>query len=423
MLGESSPCVRPVSRLLLELNVSFGCDITKIQRWENGMQPRDYALPVLEAFFAQYGYTLADLGLEPERRAVCTPIAGAPTVAGGDAPSGVPGQEGDEVDRRRFIAALPAALALPTVPFPLDGKQVSDTGMAGVVYVRDAYRHLQVIDDQVGGDYLHPIAGQYLAHALALLDASKPGPSRTALHAVTGELAAYAAWFAYDAADLQQARTYLNEALLHARMARDPILESRVHHTTATIALKAGRARDALDAAQLAQEVISDSGTPRVKALLAMREARAWGQLGGAREAEAAAGRAWAHMQAAAAHHQDPDWLSFLTEAELLALHATCEADLGHHERAARKFEQSIAASGPFLRDRAIRHAHLAHVRLAQGDVEGGCAAATEATQSPVASGRTRARVTQFARRLPRYDTQVARDFLDRWHGQPPASR
>ncbi len=152
-----------------------------------------------------------------------------------------------------------------------------------------------------------------------------------------------------------------------------------------------------------------------MRALLAIREARAWAQLGDKPAAEAAVGEAWRHFGAVGSDDPDPAWVTFVNEAELRAVNAICDSDLGSHQRAVVGFERSIETIGPFVRNNAMRSARLAHVRLAVGDVDGACAAAHDADASLASSSRARNVLAAFTQKLAGHDAPVARQFVARW--------
>ncbi len=181
------------------------------------------------------------------------------------------------------------------------------------------------------------------------------------------------------------------------------------------MALKDGRAREALRAAQLGERLATDQGEDaRVRAVLAMRAALAWAALGDKGATNAAVGRAWTCL-GQAGEESERRWAAFVNEEELLTMHALCDSGLGDPKRAATGLENAVAAAGPFLRNRASRAAHLAHARLGAGDLDGACQAAEDAAKTVASSSRTRNVLAAFTQKLAGHDAPVARQFVARW--------
>lgn len=379
---------------------SFRCYIRKVQYWEGGTIPQPAARRVVTSFF---GRTSAQLGFDRPY----TPDATSTTVLAEHVRAG---EQEDDVLRRRFVTAVPIVVAAPAA---LVG--TGAVGMEDVRYIEDARAKLQSIDHEVGGFGLHPIAGRYLAQARALIERARPDSVGRALRSATGKLAASAGWFAHDSAEYPVARAYFNEALVQSKLADDAQLEACVYYCMMSLALRLRRPREALELACAGERLAGSAVTPRVRALFQIHQGRARAQLGDVAESERATGRAWETLGRARAD-DELVWASFADEAEMIGATAANDAELGAYARAARRFEESISQAGPFLRNRAARTSHLALVRLSLGDADGGCAAAVEAVDANVASTRLRQRLGEFAKRLTAYDTQAARDFLDRWH-------
>lgn len=122
----------------------------------------------------------------------------------------------------------------------------------------------------------------------------------------------------------------------------------------ALLAKAAGRPREAIAAAQGAQSVVRTYGSPRMMALMAMREAVGWALMGDRSATDLAIVRAH-HLYAKGPADADPGWLEFFSPGELAGLEALARADLGQHERAAAGAEQAVLLHGNhFARNRAL---------------------------------------------------------------------
>ncbi len=398
-------------------HTSFTCTEDKYRSWEYGVIPHPYAWPVLTGYFDKTAAELGLTGKQPCAPApaaltppgMCTDGDGSPTVEGGQSEHT---SEGDRVLRRQFAAAIPASLAAPLVFTHPTAPQVNEQTVARL---RDSIATLRHLDSQVGGDTVHPLAAQLLAQGRGLLAQARPNPHTTAMHLALGELAACTGWFAYDAGNHHLARAYLGEAMVQTRLADDPMGEAQACNHLANLALRTGHAGEALRLVQLGQRLVHQGGAPKAKALFAMREAQVWAKLGDQKLADAAAGRAWDHLATDHTGVETPRWAAYVNETELRVLTAIGANDLGGHDRAAERFERSVADISHSPRTEANWNTLLAHARLECGELDGACAAARQALAANVASTRVRRRLEQFAAKARRLNAEVTRAFSQQW--------
>ncbi|MFE2176963.1 tetratricopeptide repeat protein [Kitasatospora sp. NPDC059462] len=364
------------------------------------------------------------------------PPVGAPVPRFATAPRGsdepLPrDEENDDVRRRTFLAGGSAALAsvigldlpgraaeaaaphgaavLPAPPgavvpgrpgpAPLPRK----VGAAEVLGVEQAVRDIRLADDAHGGDALFEQAGRSLREAYLLLDACEYSTdTERRLQAGAGELAISVGWLAHDSNRLGDARSYYAEALATARMAGDPALEAHVFSNSAFLARDAGRPREALRAAQAGQSAARHLASPRLLALLTMREAGGWALLRDRGACERAIGRARGLFEQGP-RATDPEWMSFFGDAELAGLQAQCWSALGDWDRASEHARLAMALQQPhFVRNRVLYTAELAHDRLGRGDLTGaaGHGSAAVALFGDVRSARIRSMLADTAQRL-----------------------
>ncbi|MFF2662730.1 tetratricopeptide repeat protein [Kitasatospora sp. NPDC058032] len=365
------------------------------------------------------------------------PPPGAPAPRFTTAPRG-PGEphpcdeENDVVRRRTFLAGGPAALASvigidrpgpaaaapaphgadahpappgavvpgrpgPVVPPP------RKVGAAEVLGVEQAVRDIRLADDAHGADALFEQAGRSLREAYLLLEACEYSTeTERRLQAGAGELAISVGWLAHDSNRLADARSYYAEALATARMAGDAALEAHVFSNGAFLARDAGRPREALRAAQAGQSAARHLDSPRLLALLTMREAGGWALLRDRGTCERAIVRA-CRLFEQGPRQADPEWMSFFGEAELAGLQAQCWSALGDWDRASEHARLAIALQQPhFVRNRVLYTAELAHDRLGRGDLAGAAehGSAAVALFGDVRSARIRAMLADTAQRL-----------------------
>ncbi len=382
-------------------HTSFTCSEDKYRTWEQGCIPHGYAWPVLTGYF---GMTPEELGLRPYPAVAGRADVPSRTVDGATA-SFVLAQE-DAVDRRQFAATLP----ILTMPAPTEPRQV---GMDDVQRLRQAIVRLEAIGDEIGGETLHAVAGRYLAHAQRLLACSYQPKVGTALRMAAAELATDAGWFAFDAGQQAAAHSYFTHALYLARVADDTLLEAQVYSLMSLVANADRRSREALHLAHAGQRAAA-SGPPRLRALFDAREALATARLGDRTQSRTALGRAWRRMSAD--DDEAPPWIAFFNPAELRSIEATCDADLGAVQQAAEHLEQVVNERDAFERNRALRSARLAELRLGTGDLDGACAAGRLAIARPVGSARVRASLANVATKLASHHrTPCVASFLQEW--------
>ncbi|NUS17033.1 MAG: tetratricopeptide repeat protein, partial [Streptomyces sp.] len=261
--GDRSPAefAAAVRRAAREIGEKVSCDARYVGRLESGeIRCPNYAYErVFRHMFP--GLTPADLGFAPRQA-----VRGRRPAAAPD-----PTYEESDVQRRTLMTGAPAAFATALMP---RATPPSRAGAAEVAAVHEAVRQIRLHDDRHGGAGLYPHAAGALRGAYRLLDETSHSPdTATGLAAGAGELAVSVGWLAHDSGRLPEARSHYAEALATARMAGDRSLEVHAFCNTSFLARDAGRHREAVRAAQAAQLLARDLGSPRLLALLALREA------------------------------------------------------------------------------------------------------------------------------------------------------
>lgn len=296
-------------------------------------------------------------------------------------------------------------------------------GEAEVSAVEKAVRDIRLLDDQHGADGLYRQAAQPLRAAFALLDAGTAARRSTSdrLYAGAGELAISVGWLAHDSGRLDDARSHYAEALATARLAGDAALEAHAFCNASFLARDMGRAREAVRAAEAGQRVARPLGSPRLLALLALREAggRAW--LGDRSGCEQAIGRARTSFERGPGG-TDPEWMTFFREAELEFLEAQCWSALGDWPRAARHARRASRLQDPhFARNLALYRAQLAWDLARSGTADEAAGAVHEVLDllRRVQSSRIRVMLTDTVRALrPQGGPEVAA-LLNRYEALP----
>ncbi|MFF0447421.1 tetratricopeptide repeat protein [Streptomyces sp. NPDC004609] len=369
--GEFAAAVRKAAR---EIGEQVSCDARYVGRVEAGeIRCPNYAYE--RVFLHMFpGLTLADLGFAAReqvrgggrvRRAVPRP--------GGPEALGIPDSDGDEendVLRRAFMTGGSATVATASLGFGFGSVPNTPSGSVPaqrrvgepeVAAVEEAVRRIRLLDDRHGADGLYHRAAQPLRAAYALLDSGVTARASTAdrLQSGAGELALSVGWLAHDSGRVDDARSHYAEALATARVSGDPALEAHAFSNTSFLARDSGRHREAVRAAQAGRRAARDLGSPRLLALLTLREAGGWAGLGDRTGCEQSLGQAHGYFGRGAAQ-ADPEWMSFFGEPELEFLQAQCWARLGDWPRAAQHARRAATLQDRrFTRNLALYRAEL----------------------------------------------------------------
>ncbi|MEU2670944.1 tetratricopeptide repeat protein [Streptomyces sp. NPDC007164] len=361
--GEFAAAVRRSAR---EIGEQVACDARYIGRVESGeIRCPNYAYErVFRHMFP--GTTLADLGFSPRetvrgRVARATAETPPPPTLHSDT------DEESDVLRRVFMTSGTTAMAAATLgpggtsaaaAAPPDPRRVGEREIGAV---EKAVRQIRLLDDRHGGDGLYRKASGPLRAAYALLDSGTATKRSTVgrLHAGAGELAISVGWLAHDSGRFEDARSHYAEALATARVAGDAALEAHAFCNASFLARDTGRPRESVRAAEAGQRAAQPLGSPRLLALLALREAGGRAGLGDRTGCERAIGRAHTAF-GRGPRDADPEWMSFFREAELEMLEAQCWSALGDWSRAARHALRAIRLQDPhFTRNLALYRAEL----------------------------------------------------------------
>ncbi|MCW8217774.1 MULTISPECIES: tetratricopeptide repeat protein [Streptomyces] len=431
--AEFAAAVRRAAR---EIGEQVACDARYVGRVEAGeIRCPNYAYE--RVFLHMFpGASLVDLGFSAREsvrgrgaRAV-TPPAPSPLSL----PSTLDSDTDEECDvlRRVFMTSGTATVAAASLG--LDGPPAAATGPvsvpvqrrvgeAEVSAVERAVREIRVLDDRHGADGLYRRAAQPLRAAFDLLDAASAARRSTSdrLYSGAGELAISVGWLAHDSGRLDDARSHYAEALATARLAGDAALEAHAFCNASFLARDMGRAREAVRAAEAGQRVARPLGSPRLMALLALREAggRAW--LGDRSGCEQSIGRARTAFDQGAAG-TDLEWMSFFREAELEFLVAQCWSALGDWPRAARHARRAVRLQDPhFSRNLALYRAQLAWDLTRSGTPDEAAAAVHEVLDllERVQSSRVRGMLATTVRALGPQGGPEVTALLNRYEALP----
>ncbi|MBT2439978.1 hypothetical protein J7E93_07555 [Streptomyces sp. ISL-36] len=285
--------------------------------------------------------------------------------------------------RRNALTAGAAVIGLPWLSSSAPGRTSPGELRIGdeeISSLQATASDLDAIDQRFGGDRLWRSAKMHLSWVHHVIDhgtyEEKAGQE---LHTIAGQLTTSLGWFCYDADQQAEARVYFSEALNTAMISGDYALATRTLSNMARQSVDLEKPREAVRFARTAEQYAAKWGAPpRVTALLAIRAAQGYARLGDEVNASITIKRAWRAFDQGRTD-RDPEWTTFLNEAELVCLEGMCRADLGQHKRAVRLLDRSSALQDiEHSRNRGMCLAQLAHAAVHDQDFDRTADAALE---------------------------------------------
>lgn len=347
---------------------NYEVSVRTYRRWESatpGWPRPDQATAIRAAF----GRGPEQLGFQP--------LDGGPVDIPAEPPVIIP-----PVRRRTALAGV-AAIGLPW----LNSSSLSRTGSSDLrideeelAVLQATAADLDAIDQRFGGDRLWRSAKMHLSYIHYVIDhgvyAEEIGQE---LHAIAGQLTTSLGWFCYDANQQAEARVYFSEALNAAMLTGDHALATRTLSNMSRQCVDLGKPREAVRFARTAEQYAAKWGAPaRVSALLAIRAAQGYARAGDEMNASLSIKRAWRTFGQGLSD-RDPEWTTFLNEAELTCLEGMARADLGQHKRAVRLLDRSATLQDiEHSRNRGMCLAQLARAALSDRDYDRTADAARE---------------------------------------------
>lgn len=295
--------------------------------------------------------------------------------------------------------------------------QVSDSLINSLQGTTDALRHV----DATNGS--GSLAGTAKAHLKMLLHLLKHGTYRERagrrLAAVAADTAAQTGWYTFDSGDHDAAQGLFLGALRAAHASGDPRLRAGALGFLAIHSYSTGDPRDAITAARTARQALTHLDTPALHAMLLTRQARGHARLREERHALAALSEAES-LCAGGPGENDPHWLYWINEGEILGQKGSCHFDLGQPQRAAESFAATrgiLRAEEPRTTAQFLSRSATSQMRA--GDTDAGCATAHEALT--LATGIRSSRLDDHLRTMlqearSRATTAPARDLVARGH-------
>ncbi|MBF6466689.1 helix-turn-helix domain-containing protein [Nocardia beijingensis] len=255
-------------------------------------------------------------------------------------------------------------------------------GVADARRLNDFAAYLGRREQDIGGASLVETAVQALETAKQLLDtcAFSEEAGREFIKA-TGELATIAGWLAYDSDRYSLARRCYADAFSLANQAGDDPLTVHVCMNAALLAVSRLRNEEAsphraLSLAGRARQLARGHahGPSRIHALIATREAQAYGILGDRAAYRKAIATAWREFDFAVDHESRedcPPWLRFVNATEIRYHEARAHGRLGYHAKSAELYN-GLALEQAGARNSASYRAGAATALVKSGDVDAG---------------------------------------------------
>ncbi|MFI9206391.1 tol-pal system YbgF family protein [Streptomyces sp. NPDC053048] len=367
----------------------------KVTRWESGIHaPETVTQYAMAAFHNVPREAVDDMGWPhwlliafPDDR----PILDSPWTPMGTVRSVAAAARGGSVDRRGFLIASGTTLTAVTAGWT-DALSTTHAVAATrgrrrltadtITRLEQRLDDLRRLDDVLGGGELRPAAAAEFQLLSALAnDATYTEDVGRRLLAALAEASRMCGWLHFDAGRHAGAQSFYITALRASATAGDRATGANILAFMAIQTYSTGNPQDAVNLVRTAQEQAAGHSTPRVRAMLHARAARALSKTGDrkacARELDAARD-AYAH----GTHDDDPPWSYWLDAGEIEMLSGSSALDLGDPRTALHYFEaayKAAYATDGYVRDHALYLTRAAQAHLDLGDLDAACATATKA--------------------------------------------
>ncbi|MFF7943094.1 helix-turn-helix domain-containing protein [Nocardia gamkensis] len=331
-------------------------------------------------------------------------------------------QEAD-VDRRNFFraGAIGSAGAIMSATASAKAASASSVkvGASDVEAIIESANQIHELDLVVGGDRLCRVAANQVRYVEQLLDhGSYTEAVGQALTSAAAETMTAAGWVHYDAGRSDDARRYYADAANAANAAGDGIAAAHALGNASCLMVsrfeETRRNPAAVQYAQAASRSSLREGGPKLRALMAIREAEAHGARGDKSAMTGAISRAYRAYESTRGH--DPEWV-FLPEAELNFITGKAQMWVGDHKAATTHMRAAITDSSAWPRERAAWQLNLAQNLIKDGDIGQACLLLAENfdTIAALASTRLHQRIDCIANEVRSHTgVREVREFLAR---------
>lgn len=313
------------------------------------------------------------------------------------------------IDQRpAFVSTLPSG-DLESIIAAASGPRLSPSTLRALhSSIEDYWRR----DDQHGGEVLRPAVVGQLRYVVEMIKEASGSDVRRDLYGIAAELARLTGWTHFDARQYSQARTYFAEALQLAKAIDDRQFMANVLACMSLQATYENRPADAVALSTAAQDTArARGGTPRVMAMLAMREAFAHASTNNPSAAHAALAEAHRQFERTSGTDLDPAWVTYFDEPKLIVDTGIVHSRLGEAATAEPLIADVLRRGHRGnQRGRAFHAFWLATTQLQRGNLDQACHTATVALESAAAVGseRVTGHLREFQQRLAPFGKEPA---------------
>ncbi|WP_024804517.1 helix-turn-helix domain-containing protein [Nocardia sp. BMG51109] len=340
----------------------------------------------------------------------------------------VESDEEADVNRRNFLraSALGAGTAVTAGAAGHAAAATSSTGSVqvgatDVAEITASTNQIHELDLLVGGDRLCRVAANEVRYVEQLLDNSTYTEAvGQTLTSAAAEMMTAAGWVHYDAGRLDQGRRYYADAAQAATAAGDGIAVAHALGNASSLLTEwnggtpAGT-RQAVQYAQTASRAAMSQGGPKLRALMAIREADALGMQdpsGNKTAVTDALSRAYRAYESSRGF--DPEWV-YLPDALLSGMTGIMHMYVGEHKAASEQIQVAIDGSAAWPREQAEWYVQLGRNLVQAGEIAEGCQVLAENFGSiqQIASTRVHQKLDAVATVVrPHAQVPEVREFL-----------
>jgi len=272
-------------------------------------------------------------------------------------------------------------------------------GMRDVRAIREAAGLFMQLDFKYGGGHGHKALRHYFREdVLPLLNASYSEKVGTSLFGAAAEISQLLAWTAYDVGNHRLAHRYLTSTLRLSQVIDDRMFGARILGNLSHQANYLGNHTQAIQLARAAVESAKGRATPRALSNYSAMEARALSNANDAIAAARAMKEAERHFERAHTA-EDPAWLGYFDEAELMGELCHCFRDLKMRRDSVAQAQRAVDSTDPkYARTLGFCRMVLAQSQLLNGELEAAVTTASLAVDGgdSLQSNRFQRYVTDF---------------------------
>ncbi|MBS2545498.1 helix-turn-helix domain-containing protein [Catenulispora sp. NL8] len=323
---------------------------------------------------------------------------------------------GGGVDRRSFIVTSGTALtavvghwsdALTKQVRPVE---VSDTAPDDVPklvgHIEERLEYLRHLDDEFDSGEMARMARNELALLARLLEAGGlEATTESRAYSLAAEASRQVAWNLFDNKRHAAAEQYYHMALRSSAEANDVLTGAYSMSFMAIQHYTEGDPNDAVKLLETAEETTRHRATPRMRAMLAARKARALSKAGDRRRCAQALTTARDLLDLGPSD-EDPEYLYWVTRGEIEMIAGSSALELGDPAHAVHCFNTAVRAESPeevqYPKGHAIYLARAAEAHLALHDLDAAVDQARHAGKclGSVESARSSSTLARLRRQL-----------------------